>query len=113
MAGKGISVPAVTYIETIIKGFDDALFRNNKEINPRTTRGRFPSMVRDHGWVGAVERVILMDPVDGGSDWFMKQLEVGAVQEWSYEALVVKYNSYFSKEVVERANARLAHFLNS
>ena len=79
---------------------DESLQRSLKKDYPATV---FRRMRRDHGTVGAIERLVIDGDIQSG---FKALVKLG-MRDWTIEAAVLKFPGRFSKSARECAEFRL------
>jgi hypothetical protein len=80
--------------------YEEVLSQKNKR---KTCARRTWNMIKDHGIIGAAEKAVDRKIEPAG----YKILVDMGMQEWTFEAVIIRYPDYFKPEVVSRAKARL------
>jgi hypothetical protein len=80
--------------------YEEALSKKNGR---RTRASRTWQMIKKHGVVGAVERIVRrVDETEG-----YRVLSEMGLSEFAWEAVVLRYPGLFSDEAIERSRARI------
>jgi hypothetical protein len=80
--------------------YEEVLSQKNKK---RTRAQRTWNMIKDYGIIGAAEKAVDRKIEPAG---YKILVDIG-MQDWTFEAVIIRYPDYFKPDVVRRAKTRL------